>query len=140
MFTFQRNEAYFDYIDLNWNYFFLFILGFVTGLTELFDNKSNYTFCLFLEAQVLHILMSLFYIIYFIKPGNEIKGLWGFVYLITFFQIKIIYSFFLFVLFDSNLQLIITTFLVIILALISALILRGKRKKFNCSPFYYLVL
>ena len=107
----------------------LFMLGFATGLTKYFKNNNDSAFYVFIAAQVSHILMSLFYIIYFFTLIKEMESKWWYIYLIPFIPIMVIYSFLLFGLFDSDWQIIITTFLVIIFALLATLILKGKRPR-----------
>ena len=105
------------------------MLGFATGLTKYFKNNNDSAFYVFIAAQVSHILMSLFYIIYFFTLIKEMESKWWYIYLIPFIPIMVIYSFLLFGLFDSDWQIIITTFLVIIFALLATLILKGKRPR-----------
>ena len=109
--------------------FVLFILGFASGLTKFFRKMNGSAFYVSIGAQVTHILMSLFRIIYILHCEIDMKNKCWYIYLIPFIPIMVIYSFILFGLFDSSWQIIITTFIVIIFALLVALMLKGKRPR-----------
>ena len=102
----------------------LFLLGYVTGLIKYL--KSYYVF---MGAQVFHILLALILYIYCFIFQKEFKSKWWYIFLIPFIPLIVIYCFYIFDNTNSDWQMIITFFLVMIFALLAALILRGKRPR-----------
>ena len=105
--------------------FALFMLAYFTGLTKIIE-RNNLQFIIFYGAIIFNSLIGTHLYIFLFLWKREMQSKLWLIYFIPFIPTVVIYSFFIFIESDSELQIIITFFLVIVSALLVTLILRGK--------------